>query len=193
MIPVRALRVALISLALTGTIALAGCVPDSTPTALGEPRVSGDQWTDDTQGTASSSAGCEFDRAGTGLLPDAACTPGAVTSAISATDPSPVCIAVDDGPVSESVRVAVLAAYGIGDADRDRYSIDFLVPRQLGGANDFANLWPLPLDDPASATKAATERSIADAVCGGRAGIQAAQYALASDWTTALTVLGLAR
>lgn len=182
-------RASAAAMAAVVAVVLAGCIPAAESEPEGDPRVVGTQWTEATTGSAAGAAQCELVNGSGGLLPDEACTPGAVTSEISPADTAPVCGASVDSEVSASVRASVLHAYGIGDIDHDKYVIDFLVPRQLGGANDFANLWPIPLNDPARSIKEAVESSTIDAVCGGRAGIQAAQYAIASDWTTALSLL----
>ncbi|MDO7881003.1 hypothetical protein [Antiquaquibacter soli] len=170
---------------------LAGCTGPTTTTDVGEPVVASDSWSESTTGSAPGAGSCELDHGDEGTRPDASCTPGAVTSEISPADPSVVCRESAGGEINESVRSAVLSAYGIENEDAPRYRVDYLVPRQLGGANDFANLWPMPESDPSATTKAQTDAAVADAVCGGRAGIQAAQYAIAHNWTTALTVLGL--
>lgn len=180
---------ALAALAALGALMLTGCVPAAEVQPEGDPRVVGTEWTETTTGSAASTAQCELVQGSDGLLPDEECTPGAVTSEISAANTAPVCGAPSGPDVSATVRTSVLNAYGVAELDHDKYVIDFLVPRQLGGANDFANLWPIPLNDPAMTTKRATEAAAIDAVCGGRAGIQAAQYALASDWTSALALL----
>lgn len=125
------------------------------------------------------------------LLPDPECTPGSVTTEISPADTSSVCLETPADDVSDDVSNAILGAYGIGSDDRSDYVVDYLIPRSLGGANDYTNLWPIPLNDPSYDKKVAAVSAIEEAVCGGRAGIQAAQYALADDWSTSLTMLKL--
>lgn len=44
--------------------------------------------------------------------------------------------------VRKSLRSRVYAAYGIPAARRSEYVVDHLIPRELGGADVFANLWP---------------------------------------------------
>jgi hypothetical protein len=46
--------------------------------------------------------------------------------------------------VSEATKKAVLKAYQISWADRDRYEVDHYIPLCMGGSNDRANLWPEP-------------------------------------------------
>lgn len=182
-------RIPAATLAVVAALVLAGCVAAAEVQPEGDPRVVASEWTETTSGSAAGTAQCELVQGSDGLLPDEDCTPGAVTSEISPANTTPVCGAPSSPDVDPTVRTSVLNAYGVGELEHDKYVIDFLVPRQLGGANDFANLWPIPLNDPARTTKQATDAAAIDAVCGGRAGIQAAQYALASDWTTALALL----
>jgi hypothetical protein len=79
-------------------------------------------------------------------------------------------------------------AYGIADGVKSE--LDHLVPLELGGANDAANLWPEvgPLPNP----KDSVERALNRAVCDGRTTLAAAQRAIAADWETAEAKLGLA-
>ena len=174
--------------------ALTGCVgPTIDP--QGEPRVAGDVWTETTSGSAPAAGSCIVAEDGDALLPDAKCTPGAITSDISAADTSPVCLSsnAEEPAVDEGAARSVFAAYGIDETDAANYTIDYLIPRSLGGANDFANLWPLPSGDPVVARKDQMDIAVADAVCNGRAGIQAAQFVMGNDWPGALTSLGLAK
>jgi hypothetical protein len=130
-----------------------------------------------------------------GRLPDPGCTPGAVDPAVTqANIASTICVA----GYTESVRPPeaqteefkfrhAYPAYGIADGVRSE--LDHLVPLELGGANDAANLWPEagqvpnPKDD--------VERALNRAVCDGRISLADAQRAIASNWETAESRLGL--
>lgn len=116
-----------------------------------------------------------------GDLPDPACTPGAVMT----TDLAVVCGTPTDGRrhVTEAQRRRVMASYGVPWADRHLYELDHLVPLELGGGNDDANLWPEPLD--AAHRKDAVENALHRQVCSGGRPLADAQRAIASDWTTA--------
>jgi hypothetical protein len=68
-------------------------------------------------------------------------TPGAVRPLSVAT----ICATrwgLDVRHVDASLRARVFAAYGIPANDRGLYVIDHLIPRELAGADVFANLWP---------------------------------------------------
>lgn len=168
---------------------LAGCTPTPVTSTDGDPVVVAETWSETTAGAAAS--GCEFGSEGDAVLPDADCTPGAVRSEISAANTSLVCTASQEVLVPDETKKAVLAAYGIDAAKADAYVVNYLIPRAIGGANDFGNLWPIPLTDSAAAGKADVDEVLAEAVCDGRTGIQAAQFTVAQNWATALAVLGI--
>lgn len=73
------------------------------------------------------------------------------------------------------------------------YELDHLVSLELGGSNDAGNLWPERNDHPSGAinSKDLVENALHRDVCSGRVTLAAAQSAIATDWTTALSRLGL--
>lgn len=126
-----------------------------------------------------------------GRLPDPKCTPGAYDPAITAA------ILCSPGyrtsgyrpPESQTERFKfgqAYPAYGIPDGTRSE--LDHLVPLELGGANDAANLWPEVGSIPNA--KDAVERHLHDAVCSGRVTLAAARRAVAVNWETAESRLG---
>lgn len=79
-------------------------------------------------------------------------------------------------------------AYGV--ASGTQTELDHLVPLELGGDNDAANLWPeVP---PTPNPKDSVENALNAAVCDGRVSLASAQRAIAQDWLTAEAHLGLA-
>ncbi|HTL42679.1 MAG TPA: hypothetical protein VL294_14505 [Pseudolysinimonas sp.] len=177
---------------LAAALTLTACTPQSTP-ANGEPVEAGDSWTDTTTGSAPGERTCVLSVADGGSLPDPKCTPGAITRALSPTDIAPVCAALDQSfpEVAPSVARAVLTAYGINESNAEHYTVAYLVPPAIGGANDYRNIWPMPEDDNTATRKPQADELVSGAVCGQRTGIQAAQYVMASDWTTAADTLRL--
>lgn len=175
------------------TLSLTACFGANVQ-AEGEPRVTGETFTETTGGSAPGNASCELGESEKFAVPDPDCTPGAITSAISPADPSPVCLTAnaEEPAPADDVTERVLAAYGIATDKSEDYVIDYLVPRSVGGANDYANLWPIPINDSAHAQKDQVDQQVADAVCNGLAGIQAAQFLVAHDWPTALAKLNQA-
>jgi hypothetical protein len=129
---------------------------------------------------------------GGGQLPDPRCTPGAYDPAITTS------VLCSPGYTTGSYRPPesqtekfkfdqAYPAYGI-PADT-RSELDHLVPLELGGANDAANLWPEAGSVPNP--KDAVESALHDAVCSGQVTLAAAQQAIASDWMTAEARLGV--
>jgi hypothetical protein len=127
-----------------------------------------------------------------GQLPDPRCTPGAYDPASTAA------VLCSPGYSTRSYRPPeaqteafkfgqAYPAYGVPDGDRSE--LDHLVPLELGGANDAANLWPEVGGVPNP--KDAVERALHDAVCAGQVTLAAAQLAIATDWMTAEARLGI--
>ena len=132
-------------------------------------------------------------------LPDPTCTPGVVSAAVSqnnleATICRPGYTTTIRAPESETeaFKKKIMAAYqepgSLGD-----YELDHLVSLELGGSNDAGNLWPERNDHPAGAinSKDLVENALNKAVCTHQVTLVAAQTAIATDWTTALSGLGL--
>ncbi|MEU9043749.1 MULTISPECIES: hypothetical protein [unclassified Kitasatospora] len=133
-------------------------------------------------------------------LPDPYCTPGAYNPAVTQdTIGQTICVSGWTATVRPStsytnaLKVQQIAQYGYADTSTADYEEDHLVPLELGGApRDPANLWPEPRYGSQPATsKDSVETKLKNAVCGGRVGLEDARSAIASDWTTALSVLGL--
>lgn len=120
------------------------------------------------------------------FAPDAALTPGLtrpVTAAeLCATD------ADDLAPsVSRSVALEVFRRHGIASPAAGAYELDYLIPPELGGAEDDRNLWPQPYREaPWNAhAKDALEHRLRRLVCDGQVDLHVAQREIANDWTVA--------
>jgi hypothetical protein len=130
-----------------------------------------------------------------GRLPDRHCTPGAIDPAVTQADiRATICLP----GYTETVRPAesqtesfkfgqAYPAYGIA-AGTDS-ELDHLVPLELGGANDASNLWPET--GPIPNQKDSVENALNSAVCDGRISLARAQHAIARNWETAESRLGL--
>ncbi|MGW5465272.1 hypothetical protein [Streptomyces sp. NPDC003996] len=138
-------------------------------------------------------------------LEDRACTPGAVSPAVTQANlTSTIC---RKGGYTKNVRPPEsvtrkekelnAASYGykgsLGDAEYDH-----LISLQLGGdPNDARNLWVEPADPghkPGAGVnnlKDPVETKLHTAVCSGKVTLAAAQQAIVDDWTTALSRLGV--
>jgi hypothetical protein len=138
-------------------------------------------------------------------LEDPACTPGAISPAVTQANlKSTIC---RKGGYTSGVRPSAYvtgkekklnaASYGytgrMGDVEYDH-----LISLQLGGdPNDPRNLWVEPADPGhkkgagVNNKKDPVETKLHTAVCKGQVTLSAAQQAIVTDWTTALTVLHL--
>jgi hypothetical protein len=145
------------------------------------------------QVTGTLSGACHYgDR---GQLPDPRCTPGSIDPAVTqATIRKTICVTGYTTKVrpssSETDRFKYDVAYvAYGTPGREKTELDHLVSLELGGSNDAANLWPeVP---PTPNPKDKVENALHRAVCDGRVTLAAAQRAIARDWLTAESVLGL--
>jgi hypothetical protein len=127
-------------------------------------------------------AGCRV----RGLLPDPACTPGAVFAHASVSQVCTPGYAQSVRNVPESLKEVIYAEYGILRHRPGSYEIDHLVSLELGGSNSRANLWPEI--SPGYHRKDAIENSLHRAVCAHRVSLGAAQREIARDWRR--TVVG---
>lgn len=120
-----------------------------------------------------------------GGLPDSACTPGAIFK--NAT-PQQICTygytrRVRNVPYSEKDQA--YAEYGIYHHSPGQYEIDHLIPLELGGSNDIANLWPEAASPkPGFHEKDQVENYLHDQVCSGAMSLQDAQTQIATNWLT---------
>ncbi|MCW7941711.1 lipoprotein [Streptomyces hygroscopicus] len=137
-------------------------------------------------------------------LEDPNCTPGAISPAVTQTNlKTTIC---RKGGYTKGIRPPAsitgqekrlnAASYGytgrLGDAEYDH-----LVSLELGGdPNDARNLWVEPADPGHTGSgvnnkKDPVESQLHTAVCSGKVTLAAAQQAIVTDWTTALSRLGL--
>ncbi len=141
-------------------------------------------------------------------LPDPVCTPGALDPAVTQANLSQT-LCRKGGytasvrppqQVTDAFKKRARSAYASAGASSD-YELDHLVPLGLGGASDARNLWPQRnLGDPrqfdrrssgGSNAKDGVESRLNRAVCQGEVPLAAAQTAIAADWYTAESVLGI--
>jgi hypothetical protein len=195
-------RKVLISAVLVAACCLSGCKPvagtsstSDTPTATEsapQTRSAGLlQVHDPGKVTGTAPASCH---ALPGPRPDPTCNPGAVDPAVTQNDiASTICSSGYTAKVRPSssatdrLKAKMYVAYGIKSGTVSE--LDHLVPLELGGANDAANLWPEvgKLPNP----KDKVENDLHKAVCSGKVTLAAAQQAIASDWMTAEAKLGV--
>ena len=89
--------------------------------------------------------------------------------------------------VPASLREQVFEAYGLHSARQQDFEVDYLIARDLGGAESLRNLWPEPYGNTVwnAHVKDQLETRLRDLVCSGELGLNTAQYDLSSDWISA--------
>jgi hypothetical protein len=120
-----------------------------------------------------------------GSNPDRRCSPGAYYSALTAPvicSPGFHTSAIRNVPQSEKFQVE--REYGMRASYYGRsIEIDHIVPLELGGSNDIANLFPEPGSGNASYhVKDELENRLHDLVCVGSISLRAAQKGIATNW-----------
>lgn len=113
--------------------------------------------------------------------PNPTLTPGL----LAATDGTTVCQLTVRAPDS-TAQAAVLAEYGIPARDAKRYEIVGRYPRELGGSDLLANLWPQPRESaPSYRERQWVVAWFRREVCAGRYPLADAQQAMFGDWLQA--------
>ena len=116
------------------------------------------------------------------ILPDSACTPGAILT----TNTAVICKVgytktVRDVPLKE--RKQVFAEYGIPYSQHSKYEVDHLISLELGGSNDISNLWAEAGSIVSgSLTKDKFENYLHSQVCKGNITITEAQAEISGNW-----------
>lgn len=119
-----------------------------------------------------------------GALPDPGCTPGAVFREAT---PATICVkgyTKSVRNVSVTTKKKVYAEYGITyPQPTGSYEADHLIPLELGGSNDMANLFPESADPkPGFHEKDLVENYLNQAVCAGDLSLAYAQQVIATNW-----------
>ena len=120
-----------------------------------------------------------------GGLPDSACTPGAIfpNATVQEICTSGYSSSVRNVPISEKDQA--YAEYGIMHHSPGQYEADHLVPLELGGSNDIANLWPEAASPtPGFHQKDQVENYLHDQACSGAMTLKDAQNQIATNWLT---------
>lgn len=117
--------------------------------------------------------------------PRSALTPGAVTT----TDTGVVCnmpTHVRTPGIPIATQTAVFAAYGYTTpASQHKYTLDYLIPYNLGGAPTQANVWPAAIRGTGFFQKTQTDYILRQLVCRRTISLAMAQDSLRADWYAA--------
>jgi mono/diheme cytochrome c family protein len=128
-----------------------------------------------------------------GPVPDARLTPGAADDKVGQENiAQTICrpgYTKSVRKISSTTKAKVFAEYKVSKTDRSKYTIDQLIPLELGGSTSMANLWPEPKrGNQGSRSKDALETTLHSLVCGGTMPLAASQTTMATDWTAAGTI-----
>lgn len=116
------------------------------------------------------------------FLPIREISPGVLSS------PQPCAARSEPTPqITAGEADALFHAYQISGAQRKNYTVEFIVPPDLGGdATLLANYWPHLMRGPWNhGDKIKVDRKLAELVCAQKLELVTAQHALMSDWTEA--------
>jgi 5-methylcytosine-specific restriction endonuclease McrA len=125
----------------------------------------------------------DFNCTAQGPLPDKQCTPGAIFEQATVAE---ICVPGHTKRVRNvpaGLKREVFAEYGVKHHLKGEYEVDHLIPLELGGSNDIANLFPEAADPrPGFHEKDKVENYLHEQVCSGRMDLRTAQSAIANDW-----------
>jgi hypothetical protein len=124
--------------------------------------------------------------------PAAACTPGAIFPEVTTAQICTSGYAGHARDVGVDEKRQAYAEYGLTYPQAPGgYEADHLVPLELGGSNDIANLWPeAAAPRPGFHEKDGLEDWLHDQVCAGAVDLATAQQEIASDWLSAWEAAG---
>lgn len=126
-----------------------------------------------------------------GPLPDHACSPGAIFPEATV---EKICVSGYTKTVrnvSASLKKKVYTEYGLAyPQPTGSYEADHLIPLELGGNNDIANLFPeAARPTPGFHEKDLVENYLHNEVCAHQISLAAAQQQIATDWVAVYNTL----
>jgi hypothetical protein len=121
-----------------------------------------------------------------GVLPNPELTPGDVLNSTT----EEICVpgyAGNNRNVSTALKKEVYKAYNVPyPQPTGSIEVDHLISLQLGGSNDFKNLWPQKESaNPGFREKDKVETYLHKQLCSGQKSLQEVQSVIAKDWTVA--------
>jgi len=153
--------------------------------------------TDDVQLSSGQCHVKAVDAASGKVLPDPTCTPGAVDPGVTQSNlAQTICrngySSSVRAPATETDKAKKVSLTQYGEQSTKTTEYDHLISLELGGTNATSNLWPEPNATTATGTtnpKDSVENQLHSALCAGTITLVAAQKAIATNWTTALTAV----
>ncbi len=126
-----------------------------------------------------------------GPLPDPECTPGAIFPEATVDVICVIGYTKTVRNVSVSLKRRIYTAYGLAyPQPSGTYEADHLIPLELGGNNDFANLFPeVATPKPGFREKDLVENFLHNEVCAGKIRLASAQQQIARDWVSVYKTL----
>jgi hypothetical protein len=172
-----------------------GCSPGHGPAPSASARPTSGLPAGDGSAAAPAAGTCKLSTQDGQLLPDRACTPGAVNPDVTqANIQDTICksgwtkTVRPPTSVTNKIKSQIDRAYGLSMSTQGE--LDHEVSLELGGApSDPRNLWAEPGKIPNP--KDAVENKLNQAVCSGLIPLATAQQAIAGDWVTAFDDAGL--
>jgi hypothetical protein len=118
--------------------------------------------------------------------PDSKLTPGSVVT----TDVNTVCALPVHGRVNNAIsfpmQTAVWQEYGyITPSKQHKFQLTYLVPVDLGGGTDIANVWPISIKGAGFFQKTQTDHILRELVCRRTISLADAQQIIRTDWYAA--------
>ena len=126
-----------------------------------------------------------------GSLPDHDCSPGAIFASTSVEAICTPGYSASVRNVSTKLKKKIYAAYGIAYPEpTGSYELDHIIPLELGGDNEAANLFP----EAASPAPGFREKDVVEdylhlEVCAGHISLVAAQHQIADNWVAVYQTL----
>jgi hypothetical protein len=118
--------------------------------------------------------------------PNPKLTPGSVVD----TDANTVCALPEHGGVNDAISISMQTAvwqeYGYTTPSKqDKYQLTYLVPVDLGGGTDIANIWPIAIKGAGFYQKTETDHILRELVCRRTVPLADAQQVMKTDWYAA--------
>jgi anti-sigma factor RsiW len=120
-------------------------------------------------------------------VPDPSLTPGETTPVSKSEVCGANAMTEENSQIPEDLKQAVFAEYGLRNAPRGAYEVDFLITPELGGSVSIRNLWPEPYYSRAwnALVKDVLEDRLHTLVCSGALDLTVAQREIATNWVDA--------